>query len=228
MARLLFRTSITVDEAVAILLGLSTGPIDYVPSDDVEDNADDAPAFDLREMLEDELEVLAGEHALAKHEKRPAHVIAEKEAAVQRQEALIEQAYLYRCAINDELNKGEQSALSVDTTLSNAAYTFITLHSLNQWATALASPSTESAPSSLELAKTKPRTRMNDQEDAILEEILGQGFDPMALPPSPSGRPGVKAAVRESLGESPLFKGAKVFDKAWERLRNQRRIVDKT
>ena len=218
VARLLSRTSITVDEAVSILLGRSTGPIDFGPIDDVGDNPDDVPTFDLREVLEDELEVLTGEHELAKYEKLPAYFIAEKAAAVQHHEELIEQANLYLCQIQDDLNKGEGSVLKVDRSLSNASYTFITLHSFNQWAKALAGPLTESAPSSSELAKTKPRTRMKDQEDAILEEIRRQGFDPMALPPYSSGKRGVKSDIRDSLKDSPLFTAKTAFRNAWEDL----------
>jgi hypothetical protein len=227
MSRLLSRTSITVDEAVAILLGLSTGPIDYVPSDDVEDNADDAPAFDLREMLEDELEVLAGEYQLAKHEKRPPEFIAEKHAALQRHEAVIEQANLYLCAIQGELNKGEQSVLKWDAASSNVAYTFITLHSFNQWRENSAGEQpvavlpTESVPPSTEGTEQKVvRDKGIRQQDSILDEIRRQGFEPQALPGYSFGKRGVKSAIRRELKDSPLFKAKTAFKNAWDRLRD--------
>ena len=225
MTRLLSRTSITVDEAVYILLGRSTGPIEFEPTGESEDAETNAPAFCPFETLNDEIGVLVGEYEQAKYEKRPADVIAEKHAALQRQEAAWEEAHKHLCAINDELNKGEQSALRVDRALSNAAYTFITMHSFNEWVKSSADQSTESTPLSSKGAKKKPRTRMDDQEDAILAEIRRQDFDPKAFPPFSYDHPGAKAAVRQSLDGSPLFKGSTVFEKAWGRLRKKRHII---
>lgn len=234
MNRLLSRTSITIDEAVSILLGQSTGPIDFEPMGDEEED-DGSYVFCLQDVLADERDVLEGEYDLAKYETEPDDVIAEKLAALQRQEAVIDRANLHVCAIQDELNKGEQSVLKVDRTLSNAAHTFITLHSFNEWRKRLAGDqsgtvqSTESVQPSTEGAKQKVvRDKGVQQGDAILAEIRKQGFDPMALPPKPPGRPGVKAAVRAALTDSPLFKGSKVFDKAWERLRKDRLMADES
>jgi hypothetical protein len=176
MTRLLSRTSITIDEAIYILLGRSTGPIEFEPIGESEDAEANAPVFCLFETLDDELEVLTGEYEIAKYEKRPADVIAEKLAALQHQEAVREQAYQHLCAFNDELNKGEQSVLKVDQTLSNAAYTFITLHSFNEWRKC-------SADSVEDAVKEELRIRQRDQEEAILAEIRSRGMDPLALPP---------------------------------------------
>lgn len=231
MTRLLSRTSITIDEAISSLLGRSAGPIDYEPTEPTDEAADDTLVFCLREALEDELEVLAGEYELAKHEERSPEFIAEKQAAVEHQEAVIEQANLYLCAIQDELNRGEQSVLKVDSASSNAAYTFITLHSFNEWRKRLAGDEsggeepTESVRVSSKVAEKKaPRKKQRDQEDAILEQILKLGLDPLALPPDRYGRDGVKKDVRVALKSAPLFQGSTIFDKAWERLRKQDRI----
>jgi len=239
MTHVLLRTSITVDEAVAILLGRSTGPIDYMPRDDVDGedhhDDDDGSMFDLRETLEDELDVLIGDYELAEHEKRPPDFIDEKRSAVQHQKAVIERANLYLCAIYDELNKGAEAILKLDKTLSHAAYQYITLHSFNAWRETFLSDQlgredeVDVAPASKEgIEKKGPRTKLRDQEDAILKAIQGLGLDPLALPPNPPGRPGAKAAVRDVLQGSAIFKGKKVFEKAWDRLRADRRIVDKT
>ncbi len=64
----------------------------------------------------------------------------------------------------------------------------------------------------------KPLQRTAAQDSAILCEIKKLGFNPMSLAKNPSGKPGVKAAVRAALLQSPLFTGRTVFDKAWERL----------
>lgn len=228
MRGLLSRTSVTVDEAVAIRLGLITGPIDFEPIDGAEDADADCPMYWLRDDLEDKRDVLEGEYIEAKHEKKPAHVIAEKLAAVQKQEAIIEQANVYLCAIQDELNKGEQSVLKVDSALSNAAYTFITLHSFNEWVKRKDVPGGQrdaaepvgSLQAGNEVA-TKPqsRTKLRDQERAILNEIEKRKLDPLALPSAPPGKKGVKSVIRQSLQSSELLKGATTFDKAWERLR---------
>jgi hypothetical protein len=64
----------------------------------------------------------------------------------------------------------------------------------------------------------KPIQRGQAQDAAILETIKKMGHDPFQLPKNPAGKPGVKADVRKTLKDNPLFAGSKVFDKAWERL----------
>ena len=80
----------------------------------------------------------------------------------------------------------------------------------------------------VELDKTvpaKPLQRTAAQDSAILSEIEKLGYDPMALPKNPPGKPGAKAAIRIALAKSSLFTGARVFDKAWERLTSSGDIV---
>jgi hypothetical protein len=172
---------------------------------------------------------------MAIHENLPAHVIAEKRAALQHQEEVIEEANQYLCAIQNELNKGEQSVLKLDRALSNPVYEFITLHSFNEWLNCSAGDqpggvaATEAILASKKGPKKKePRTRLIQQENAILEEIRKQGLDPMALPPIRPGHAGVKRDICESLKNSPLFEGTTTFDKAWERLAKHDRIGYKT
>ena len=77
------------------------------------------------------------------------------------------------------------------------------------------------ASSGVESDKTgpeKPLQRTAAQDAAILGEIEKQGYDPLALPKNPPGKPGAKAAIRTALSENSLFTGGTVFDKAWERL----------
>ncbi len=64
----------------------------------------------------------------------------------------------------------------------------------------------------------KPLQRTAAQDFAILCEIEKQGYDPLALPKNPPGKPGAKAAIRTALSENSLFTGGTVFDKAWVRL----------
>jgi hypothetical protein len=65
----------------------------------------------------------------------------------------------------------------------------------------------------------RPQLISQQQEMAILEAIVRLGHDPTALPQGVNGKAGVKAAVRTELPYS-----TKVFDKAWERLRNDKRV----
>lgn len=73
----------------------------------------------------------------------------------------------------------------------------------------------------------KPLQRTAAQDSAVLTEIKKQGYDPLALPKNPDGKPGVKAAIRRALKTNKLFTGSTVFDKAWARLTTHADIVIK-
>jgi hypothetical protein len=84
-----------------------------------------------------------------------------------------------------------------------------------------------SSSASAEIGNTKPISRTLAQETAILAAIKSLGITPLALPVPASGKRGVKAAVREMvLLEKKIFTSPKVFDLAWQRLRDENRIVD--
>jgi len=157
---------------------------------------------------------------------------------------LIERAAGYRAAIHDELARGPESMLRLDPGASESAdERQITLTSLHEWAidrfgVAIFPASTpERAPvktgrqeglsDPLALPPPVSRTKMPDQEKAILQEIRKLGYDPKKLPKSKPNAPGVKAKVRADLRSCDLFVGSKVFDKAWERLRKAKEITDK-
>jgi len=220
MRRLLSRTSISIDEAISILLGRSTGPIELEPVDDTAEADANRPSFSLRDTLEDELDVLEGEYDLAKYENAPARVIAEKLAALETHVAVMEQADAYRCAIDDEFAKGERSVLRLDPALTSTACKFVTLHSFNEWRNWVETECPAGQQPGAEVP-VYSRTKMIQQEDAILAEIIKQGFDPKSFPRNPSGKSDVKASVREALMKSPLFKAKTAFRKAWERLREE-------
>lgn len=73
----------------------------------------------------------------------------------------------------------------------------------------------------------KPLQRTAAQAAAILHELDKQGYDPLALPKNPPGKPGVKAAIRAAIDGEGLFVGKTVFDKSWDSLRAGGDIVDK-
>ena len=75
----------------------------------------------------------------------------------------------------------------------------------------------------------KPVSRSAAQDDAILEEINRQGHDPLALPKPPAGKGGVKANIRAlCLNRKGVFQSKGVFDDAWQRLRDEKKIGDAT
>ncbi len=242
MNKLFSRTSVTVDEAVAILLGWTKGPVEYrVMSEDPspeELDSLDTLVFSLQEYLQEELDKLESDLAEARADNMPAKIIAEKQTAIQMHDAVTEQAKAYLCAMHDEINKGDHSELHVDTKLSNTAYTYITLSSFDDWAkqygrTFLAelqktTGTTLSAkqPQPDALAKPQPRMKMREQEDAILAAIKELGFDPTAFPPKAPGKRGVKSEVRDRLADLTLFENRSAFKNAWDRLRDSNSIVD--
>lgn len=86
----------------------------------------------------------------------------------------------------------------------------------------------EPAPSNNEpLALQKPIQRFPAQEDAILLAIANKGYDPQSLPKWQPGKAGVKSEIWSVLQErTGIFQSKGTFDKAWERLRADERIVD--
>lgn len=138
MNRILRRTSVTVDEAVLILVDRADGPIVFRPSSEdasLEEHKEaDSMRISLIEELEEERESLASDLAEAKFDKRDAADIESKRQALEHHDATIALANKYLCAIHDELNKGKDSALRVDLAQSTGAYREITLVSLDEWA----------------------------------------------------------------------------------------------
>ena len=75
--------------------------------------------------------------------------------------------------------------------------------------------------------KPVPIQRAHAQDAAILREIRKQGFNPLELPKNAAGKKGVKHGIRTAIGNSGLFIGTTIFDKAWERLTANSEIVIK-
>ncbi len=70
-----------------------------------------------------------------------------------------------------------------------------------------------------------PQQRSAAQDAVIIQAIAKNGFDPLHLPKPPSGKPGVKKAMRDAVSNNQLFVGKTVFDKTWERLASRGDIV---
>jgi hypothetical protein len=86
----------------------------------------DERIHEVRERIEADLSwaEAAGPQSEAERLRRELNRLKETEA----------RAFMYRCAIEDELNKREASALREDLSLSNQIGTYITLASFDQWA----------------------------------------------------------------------------------------------
>lgn len=131
------RTSVTVDEAVAMLLGWLDGPAKYYslekdPSVE-EQEILDSLTFSLHDAIELKGDTLARDYEDARERKLPSLVIAEKRHAELAFLNEIDLARSYLCAIEDELNKGDGATLRLDRTLSTQTFRFITLSSLYRW-----------------------------------------------------------------------------------------------
>jgi hypothetical protein len=73
----------------------------------------------------------------------------------------------------------------------------------------------------------KPVSRGAAQDAAILEALRGIGIDPAAIPIPPAGKNGIKAQVRAEMNKlKDVFVSNKVFENAWQRLREQGDIRD--
>lgn len=231
------QTSCTKDEAVAILLGWSDQPIRYRPASEhpTQEEWGNIPTFCLHDELDDRLEALKNDYAEAKFDGKPARDLKHLRSAINEFEKQIVLARTYMCDIDDEFAKGDSSALRVVPQSPKGVYESITLASLKAWVLQKykrdilsgiliidASQASKTDPAE----KPRPRLKMLDQEDAILGEIRRIGHDPKYLPKNQSGKPGIKAKIREALKSNPLFDGSKVFNHAWDRLRESGEIAN--
>lgn len=235
------QTSCTKDEALALLLGLGDRriiPGEYDP--DIAENIDIESdfAFWIEEYLNDEFELLEGEYKLAILNKEPTDIIAKKLEDFNKLKELISKAEKYAHYFDDEISKGSASAIRLNK--SNSEHTpHYTLISIYQWAirtlnfpdisfdsfikeninlAELPAKDIEADKSKDQPQVKKKKLKSQEQEEAILAEINRRGYNRMNLPLYKSGLDGVRAEVRDSLINNPLFKGPTIYDKAWERL----------
>ena len=79
-------------------------------------------------------------------------------------------------------------------------------------------PAPEPAPQAAPPTPPAPVQRLAAQDAAIIASLRNAGHNPLALPMYKLGKPGVKSATREALGDTGIWAGSTVFEKAWERL----------
>lgn len=136
------RTSCTRDEAVAKLLGWMRGPLRsrHLPVTGHSDSATDLPHLDsLNGSLE---QTLGAMRETARQDLLDAvevgvstYVFLAKDFAVKRFDALATDAATYLADIDDELAKGDASALRTDSmATAKSGVVHITLRSLDDWA----------------------------------------------------------------------------------------------
>lgn len=196
--------------------------------------------FDAADAYADALDGTPEKEALS-------DIIDQKYIAIKDCAELIKKAHFYKSEIRKEIARNDQSQLKIDhveTDEDGVDIIFIKLDSLDDWAwekyeiAIIDRPSTMRSVSAKSenysativnnIVPQKPgvRRKLLDQEAAILESIVALGFDPKNLPKRDNGKPGIKFLVRTALSKNILFEGAKVFDKAWERLRSDSEIVE--
>lgn len=73
---------------------------------------------------------------------------------------------------------------------------------------------------------SRPVQRTAAQEEAILAMLRSQGINPMMMPKRKPGVSGIKSEIRKALGTGGLWTTPRIFEKAWERLRDRGEIAD--
>jgi hypothetical protein len=244
-----FGTTVTVDEAVAMLLGMVDGPVRFRVTHDnptaEEQEHLDCLTFSVAEELNETKEQAESDLAEAKAEGQPNEIIDRKCAAVEKATDEIAKARTFFCDIEDELSKGESSALRTYKTPSSIESTHLTISSLDEWArkrygisflcrgaSVGAGQEKQEPPNAVVNTEEEdalvriPRTKQLEQGYAIVAAIERLGYDPKQLPRSNPRKPGVKSKVRDLLKGSPLFEAKSSFKKAWDELRANKDIAD--
>jgi len=73
-----------------------------------------------------------------------------------------------------------------------------------------------------------PISRSAAQDAEIMDKLTQLDFDPLHLPKNQPGKAGAKAEIKRALGTKGMWSGNTVFDKAWDRLRRDEKIIDAT
>lgn len=230
-----FSTSYTKDDSIRYLMGDLQGQLRedvqyaHYPDDHYE------PSYsEILELQQEEAQAAFVEARIlrklrqkGKHDADDEEVTDEQFAALESElNRTTEQLALYHkylCDIVDELAKGNQSELHIDqSNTKNADYPYITLNSLKAWEKNKPPEPVATPP------KKPPRAKMLQQADAILAAIGQLGYKPERLPQTIKGQPGVRAEVWTPLKDKALengellFKNKKVFDNAWQKLRDDK------
>lgn len=224
------------DNLVAHLLGWKHANLDYAAlplMDQLRKYWDKA----VREFLEAEKTKCAAKNPA--ENEAAIKILAEKLAVVNEYEGLIDKAKSYFSDITEEIAKGDDSALRIDQRSAEMINEeFFTLASVEWWVrkkycrplffpASLTESSLPQANIKTDADINQKPSKLRDQEEAILAEIVKLGYDPKRFPKNDPGKPGVKTQIRNCLIKTELFKGPTIFKKTWERLRHLGEIADK-
>lgn len=226
-------TSCTREEAVKIMLGLLSEPHKWIYEGDDENYFD--PTLSLMEELEEHINDAITHYDDAIEGRLSSDVLDNKKSEVAKRHEMKRLAKAYLCHIDNELAKGEESDL-IKTQFENNGLveSKITLHSLDSWSRKhyqipiiqTSSANQNGLPTTVATTPTKyPRTKMLEQEDAILAEIWRRGVDPKAMPMYQHDKAGIKSDVQSTLAKNSLFKSSTAFKRAWERLRQKKLVT---
>ncbi|CPH56379.1 Uncharacterised protein [Burkholderia pseudomallei] len=155
----------------------------------------------------------ADDHAIAEYAQRLG--VGEVDRRTARTVMMAEVDYRILCAVYDgELMLYDQAGFPIDVTAERLEYD--------------ASPEAYMPPDFPPSETPEKRLgQQRSQEEAILRHLGQHGWTARALPRAEAGKRGVKAAVRSALSlDRRLFRSAKTFDMAWERLRQSGEIAD--
>lgn len=217
------RNSLTRDEIIGILLGWIKGPCVF----DI--NYDEQLSAEEQDIIESHTyNVLEDLFNLRDNAYEINYNAVESGACSSAIEDFRKEEIKYNQVCNevdDEISKGERSALRVDRRLSTSDYTFYTRISFDEWRRETPGLSQLSFLPVMPL--TSKKTPGPERKEAVLSCIRALGHDPKRLPKSKSGRRGVKADVWDRLkGNNSLFPKRKSFNNTWQPLRDEGQIVD--
>jgi len=215
------------DNLVAHLLGWKHANLDYAAlplMDQLRKYWDKA----VREFLEAEKTKCAAKNPA--ENEAAIKILAEKLAVVNEYEGLIDKAKSYFSDITEEIAKGDDSALRIDQRSAEMINEeFFTLASVEWWVrkkycrplffpASLTESSLPQANIKTDADINQKPSKLRDQEEAILAEIVKLGHDPKNLPKFIEGKKGVKNKVQVSLNNHPLFEAKTAFKHAWDNL----------
>lgn len=211
------RTSLTPDEAVAIMLGYMDGP--FVARSFNENPSDEeleflrGVEFDVNDWLTGRRDSLETEYLTAKEENLSEVSTNERREALEQGEYELLEATRRLGEIEKELENGETSVLKIDRQLSNDNSQYITLESLDDWA-----KKKSYGNRIFSLSGVRDRTPIIPAQDKVIFKALESlGYDPMSLPQSRNGFSGVRSKVKQVVARLSCFRSPSAFKHAWQR-----------
>lgn len=233
------RISCTKEEAVAKLLGWMRGSKRLSHIHLTSDGLIDTDKLPYLYQLPSALFDLIDEERESASRLLISAVVAgnlEKQSRLERVvgywDAVGQRAWRYKLDIEDELSQREPELVVDKEKTEETGITHITVVSLDRWALRTYGIVITGAPDGSCFDAQPPRSTRRpplgvQRGSAILEAICQMELDPKNLPATEKGKRGTKAAVRKRLqSDRSLFPNRKAFDKAWQELRDSKRVME--